>query len=1052
MFFERLIRFFLHHPVAANLLMGLLLLLGLRSLLTIPQEIFPEFRPPEIHIEAELPGANVERVEKTILLPIERALKGEKGIQQVVANATAGKAEIRLELSRDYSREELLGTVKSRVEGIDSLPNALEGLVITPRDDRTQLLWLHLTGGQLHEMLPTADRLQRQLHLQSFVSRVEMVGVGEQELEIIADPDQLYALGLTLGDLKLQLAANNLDLDAGFMRSNERIGIAVRNESAEISRLQTLPISLQNSSQTIPLGEIAEVQYRTKEPGSLSRLNGDPAIGFAVYRHTGADPLATVAQLSNFLEIFNSGLPPGWKTVLWLDESRELASRLSLLTKNGLFGLLLVLGILLFFTHWRIAVWVAAGIPVVYLAAFWAMNIPGIGLTLNVITLFGFLIVSGILVDDALVVSESIYSQYQAASSKQVLGTDDHAQRITQATLAGIRQVAAPAVFGVLTTIAAFMPLTMLEGDLGHAIGAVALVIILCLLFSIVESKLILPAHLHHGFLRHGKLPAEHNRLASRLLESLRRRYQRLLRWSLDRPGLIINIALGCLIITFAAVSSGWVRTTMIPNIADFELEAEIVAPVNAVLADQDRVTAMVEGGLFKANQELQNKYRLDYPPMANLYAVRDTDNRISLNAELTPVNENPVSLTKFVAAWRSHIPSLPTGYSLSLSATAEPEDGINVQLEGVELKTLVDAAEELKDILGSYPGVMDIRDNYGAKQQEYRLVLTEEAKAMGISLDELSQALRAAVYGLEVQRLQLPDREVQINLRYPEGHRDQLTDIANLQIRHSGQWFLLNQLADFAPDASLTSITRVNGQRAVNVFASNDDSLATADQIMDSLEDGYLESLVARYPGLTYRVEGEARESEEVQASLVIAALLAFFSVFALLALPLGSFKTPLLVMAVVPFSLIGVVLAHVLMHIPLNIMSFFGAIALVGVLVNDSLVLLYQYKVNLSAKNSGKAIREVLIDTCRQRFRPILITSVTTFLGVMPIIFETDPEAQWLIPIALSLGVGILFGTLITLVILPALVILTSAKLGRLPLQVRLSEDLRSPFLTGR
>ena len=1044
MFFESLLRYFLGHPVAANLLMCMLLLLGIYSANRIPQEIFPEFQPPEIQIEVKLPAGNVERIENAVLQPIESALKGEKGIKQIISQAEAGQASVAIELDRDASKDEMLGVIKSLIDGIEVFPEELEGLVIKPRDNRSQLLWLHLTGkDDVIQMLPEAEALKEQLLKLPSVSQIELVGVPDQEVEISINPDQLVALGISLNNLQTVLKTNNLDLDAGELKAEKRASLVARNEQVDPESLSQLPIYLGKPNHTIFLGEFAKIRNKFTEPDTVSRLNGKPAIGLALYRATDSDPVAAVTEVDEFVKQYQLALAKKMNITLWLDESRELESRLTLLTKNGFYGLLLVLALLVLLTHWKVALWVALGIPVVYLAAVWGMTLPGVGLSLNVITLFGFLIVSGILVDDALVVSESIYSQYE----KPQLNNSSNSDQAISMSMQGIHKVAVPAVFGVLTTIAAFLPLTQLDGDLGHAIGAVSVVIILCLIFSIVESKLILPAHIHHGFIGNGsKLPDQSHRISQRVLTALSGCYQKLLNRVLNRPGFVLSLALSALIIAISAVSSGWLPTTMLPNIADYELEAELQTPISSTLVEQGEVVRDIEAAMHRANQALKQTYSLPYYPMANMFVVNESRRNLRFVAEMMPETSNPVPLTEFVKHWKQQLPDLPQGYSFSLSATAEPEDGINVQLEGIELQTLVSAAKELKEVLSAYPGVSDIRDNYGMEQKEFRLRLSSEAEMQGISLSQVTRAVREAVYGLEVQRVQLPGKEIKIVLRYPANWRDQLSDISQLPVFINGYWYVLNQLVQLEPYKGLASITRVNGQRAINVYANNDDSVVTADQVMDNLEDGYLETLVRRYPGLTYRVEGEARESEEIQVSLIIATLLAVFAIYALLALPLQSYWQPLLIMSVVPFSFTGVILAHWMMSIPINMMSFFGSIALIGVLVNDSLVLMYQLKLEFetdqknsqSSDNLGmpykgmdqakpQTLKKLLTETCRNRFRPIVMTSVTTFLGVMPIIFESDPEALWLVPIALSLGVGVLFGTLVTLIILPSLVMLT-------------------------
>lgn len=1042
MFFEQSIRQFITHPLAANIFMGFLMLLGLYSYFSIPQEIFPEFRAPEIVIEAQLPGASVERIEKAVIVPIERAVNGERGITRLAAQASAGHASLHLEISRDHAMAEILATVKSRIDSIDTLPTELEGLTVTSRDDRTQLIWLHLTGRDIQDLLPVAEQLQDTLMLQDFISRVELLGAPNQELEIEVKPDALYAFGLTLEALAEQLSANNLDLDAGYLRETSTIGLTISEETTDTAQLANLPIQI-SAEQTILLGEIAELRLKGISPGTLSRFNGQDAIAFAIFRDRNTSPIQAVSELKTFLKTVEQELANDLTLSLWLDESRELSARLNLLASNGVFGIALVMIVLLVFTHWRIALWVSAGLPVTYLAALWGMSLPGVDLTLNVITFFGFLIVSGILVDDALVVGESIHQEYlrlnQTSSPPQdnsTLPSQDRHQHIAHATLTGLKKVSVPAVFGVLTTIMAFIPLTQLEGDIGHAVGAVSLVIILCLIFSIVESKLILPAHLYQSFIRRGALPKSENRVAAYLMDTLLKYYEPLLRAGLRAPGFVITCALASLLIALSAVSSGWIKTTMLPSVADYEIEAELVAPIEATLTETQSVVSRIEAAMVQTNAQLQAQYQLPYPPLAHFYALAEAAHRVSMTAEMTPNPDNPVTLSEFVAAWRTNMDDLPVGYTLSLSATAEPEDGINIQLEGATLGNLVDAAEELKMMLSQYPGVTDIRDNYAAEQPEYRIELTDLAKSMGISLAQIGKVVRGAVHGYEMQRLQLPNQTLPVNLRYPARNRADLSALNQLKLLHNGHWLDLGQLATFTAQSGLASINRVNGMRAVNVFASNDDALATADQIMDDLEDGYLETLVARYPGLTYRVEGEARESDTIQASLIIAACLALFGVFALLALPLKSLTQAALILAVIPFSLTGVIVGHAVMGLSLSIMSFFGAIALIGVLVNDSLVLLYRLQSNMTQRDrQSDTITEVIIATCRQRFRPIFITSITTFFGVIPIIFESDPEALWLVPIALSLGVGILFGTLVTLLVLPALLVLTQRQMSPLP-----------------
>ncbi len=1011
--------FFLAHPMAANLLMILIILFGLYQAFSIEQEIFPNFQPPALIIEAQVLGQNAKTIEQSTALAIERVLTGEPGVERIETAIRDQSIRLVVVLARDADSQQMLGVVKARVDAIDSFPETLEQLLIYPRDDRNQLMWVHLykTRESL-SLYPAVFDIKRSLEQLPSVGKVELHGLANQELVIELKRDMIENRQLSLQAIGLQIRALSLQRGLGNVQGDKATQFLIHGEKVDVLAYKNLPITLDNAIYPVKLGDIATIAIRDEEPRSISRLNGYQAAGLAVYRNNGISPTQAAQDVYIWFETASDDLAEGLLLTSWLNESRELSSRLGLLAGNGIIGFILVLLILVLFTHWRVAIWVAAGLPVIYLGALALMGSSLMGMSINVVTLFGFLIVSGILVDDALVTGESIYTGLQNAPS------NNSSDALAMAAGQGLQAISMPASYGVLTSIAAFFPLTLLGGDIGHAVAAIAWVIILCLAVSLIESKLILPSHIYRSFLMSTALPQDYKPPAEKYLLIVKACYLRHLNTVLRRPGLCLSVSIASFVIAAALLAGNWLKTEMVPSIADFELEAELSVPATATLSEQGQQVIAIEQAMAEANKALQSQYGLAYEPMANLYSFSAPPNKINLVAELVPSTDNPVSLYEFISVWRQYLGDLPAGYSLSLSASSDPDEGINVQFEGSDYLNLQEAAEELKSMLAAYPGVYDIRDNYEKNQRSLAISLSNEGAALGVDLQEVSQNLYYRLQGLEVQRVQLADQEMKVLLRYAKQDRQTVADVMTSQMPlSSGLSIPFDQLVDVQWDYSPTTIYRANGSRVVNVLANTDDTIIGAETVMDHLEDSYLETLIHRYADLTYRLEGEARESDEVSESLLIASILALFAVFALMALPLRSYLQAGLIVLMVPLALAGVIFIHTILGFNLSFTSLFGTIALIGILVNDSLVLIDRFN-----HVQADSLKERLIQTCSNRFRPIVLTSITTFFGVLPILLEKDPEAQWLVPIALSIGVGILFGTLITLLVLPACIMILS------------------------
>lgn len=1029
---KHLYQSFLANSVAATALTIVIILLGSYHLLTIDREIFPDFASPRIQVVVEVRGTTAKQLESSVLVPIERSVKGLKGVTRIESFARDGEAKVLIELDRHASVPELQGIIKSRVDSIDTLPDELETLVVQAEDRRSQVMRVNLVSerqAQLPELSRLAKQILPEIEAIPSVGKVVIQGEPAQVLEIEVSLTTLKTYGLSLADMAEQIRAHNVDIDSGTILGSERdFRVVVNNQTSDANKIAKLPISIPDSNETVSLGNIATIGHGYAQREPITRFDGVNSIGFSIFRVEPSNPTKVADDVQSRLDQLQRTLPTGIKLITWLDESRELSSRTRLLSNNAILGMILVFLSLALFVHWRVAMWVFIGLPVTYLGGLSLMGAPMFDLSINVVTLFGFLIVSGILVDDALIVGESIHSSVRHDSNSTT--------PLIETVYAGVERVASPAIFGVLTTIAAFFPLTMLEGDLGHSLGAVAMVIILCLLVSIFESKLLLPAHLYKSFVNKQSTEFEStqhlSKFGERLMTALHDRYARLLDRCLISPGLCISYGCAVLILAIGLVSSNTIKTIMIPEVADFELKAELQVPVAATKEEIDLVVRGIEQAQRITKEHFLAMHDLDYDPTGYSYSVNDSPTKVSIYTELNPRNDNPLKLGEYVSTWRGNLPELPAGYYFHLSSSAEPDEGINVQLEGNDQAILIAAANELKGVLATYPGVSDVRDNMDSSRPENQISLSHLAINRGITLADVSHTLRHGLLGLEVNKVQTQTGEVSLRLQYPERERRDLGALMQTPYwvgEHES--IALGDLIELEATNSLGLIRRANGSRVVNIYASNDDAILSAESVMDNLEDTYLGTLIERYDNLTYRIEGEAAEADKTSASLIVATLVAIVSVYALLSLPLKSFKSPFLVLAVLPFGIGIIILAHGVFGLAISLPSLFGVIALTGVLVNDSLILVHQFTNGGESPMKAEVgeLKQRLKHACRNRFRPIVITSITTFCGVMPIMLETDPEAMWLVPIAISLGIGVLFGTLITLLLLPCLILLIGA-----------------------
>ena len=720
-------------------------------------------------------------------------------------------------------------------------------------------------------------------------------------------------------------------------------------------------------------------------------------------------------DVKNYIEEQQATLPQGFKLSYWDDDSELVKSRIATLTSNALQGGILVLALLTLFLRPAIAFWVFIGIPVSFMGAFIAM--PIFGVTLNIMSLFGFILVLGIVVDDAIVTGENVYTHLKTAKSGE------------QAAILGTQEVATPVTFGVLTTVAAFLPLAFIEGARGALFAQIPVVVIPVLLFSLIESKFVLPAHLKYIKLRHqkgepSKLEAIQQRFADGFESAILKYYQPILNTALRHKLATVSLFVGVFFIILTMITSGWTKFIFFPRIPSETVRVNLTLPTGTPF----EVTNKYVIDMSEKAQQLQDKYRdpdTGESVILNILATTGgrggVSNSGAVRFEITPAEkrESDIGSRELASEWRDLIGVIPGAESLTFRAEiGRSSDPIDVQLSGTSLTILQDVADNIKNRLATYPTVFDIADSMSDGKEELRIELTQQGLALGLNRVNVAGQVRNSFFGSQVQRIQRGRDDVRVMVRLPIDERRSIADLQNILINTpDGGSVPLSHVATLTAGQSPSTINRIDRYRTLNVTADIEKNNTNMTVLQADLAQ-YLDELMQQYPGVDYKLEGEAKEQRESFGSLAWALVFVFFIIYALLAIPFKSYMQPIIVMSVIPFGMIGAVVGHWIMGMDLTIMSLLGMLALIGVVVNDSLVLVDF--INKKRSEGGDLIEAVKLAGA-SRFRPVMLTSLTTFIGLMPLLFEKATQAQFLIPMAVSLGFGIIFATFITLLLVP-------------------------------
>jgi len=1023
-----LIAWFVHNPVAANLLMLLLLIGGALTALTMKTEVFPTLQPRSVQISVFYPGATPEEVEEAITRRVEEAVLGLDGVDRVRSTASENRGTVTVELKNFADAQTVKDDVETAVSALADFPpaDAEQPRIRVPQPLST-IVSFALTGNVGETALrDVGARIRRDLLAQDGISTVQLRGVREREISIAVSENDLRAYGLRFTEVADALQDASVDLSGGDIRT--RAGeILLRTDARRETGAEFEDIILRASrtGARVRLGDVAVITDGFQQEPLISTFNGHPAV-FVDVQTRGAEDLLSVRNAAvDFVETLR--MPLGIEMELAVDNSQVFQDRLSLLARNAILGFTLVFILLVLVLDLRLAFWVAMGVPISFLGGFALFGAAGV--TLNFITTFGLIVVLGIVVDDAIVVGENTDRERHKGRTGE------------EAAIAGVTGVAAPVLVGVLTTMAAFGPLIFSGGTFGEISRPIPIVVICILAISLVEAFFILPAHLAHGHAwSRGPLAAIQNRVARYLtafaagpVNNWAHRAARM-RYLVAAAGIVILIAL----ISLAA--TGVVRFIFFPSIEAEEITADISlpdgSPFSATRAAAEQMIAAAEA--LQAEYAGQNQPVIesiestiggrtslfDGPGSSSVTTISSNLSQIIIR--LTPASIRTLSSSELEALWRERTGDLPGVEQLSVVSSAGPQEAdIAYELTHPDSEALEAAARRLAIGLAELDGVAEIRDGLDRGKRQLNFSITPAGEAAGLTSRTIARQVRQAFFGEEVQRIQRGSDEVRVYIRYPQEDRASLGDIDNLRIRTSdNQTLPLNVAATIHETRSFTRIERTDGRRTVEITADVNEALVTPNQIRQQVETTLLPELASTWPELRWELEGEGREQAEDFSSLSRGLLIALIVMYTLLATQLRSYIQPLIILIAIPFGIGGAILGHFLMGYALSFPSIFGMVALSGVVVNASIILIDRYNLNMAERGMRPA--DAIAEAASRRFRPILITTLTTVLGLLPIISEQSPQAQFLAPMVVSLGTGLLFASVAIVTLLPALVLI--------------------------
>ncbi len=1015
--FEGIVAWFTRNHVAANLLMIAVVATGLLVARTIRQEIYPTYTLDQVEIEMQYRGASPEEVEYSIIVPIESELRGLSVVREIRSAASEGRAQVNVELVPGTDRNRGLQEITAAVQRISLFPDEAEPPVIGLDGGRRRgVMYLSVYGDlDQQDLIKFGRQIESGLLAEPEISLVELRGVRQPEIHVEVSQAKLRSLGIRLEDIADAIDQSALDVPAGSIKTpggDFLLKTAERREFA--SEFREIAVVSNSDGTKVRLSDIATVKDGFEESERENYYEGKPSIWIGVYSSESQSPLTVAAAVNRFIAREQPNLPSSVGMVVAYDRSNEYRERIDMLMTNGAIGLMLVVLALGLFLELRVAFWTAAGIPVSILGSLFLL--PAMDASINMISLFGFIITLGIVVDDAVVVGEDIFHKMSQGMSR------------LEASIAGVRAMSVPVVFAVSTNIIAFLPLLFVPGSTGRFFYVLPAVVIAVFTVSLIECLFILPAHLAYQSRRKGfrwfqRFNEWQTRLRIRLDDAIDRWYSPVINRVIEQRYLVCGVFIAGLILVAAYTFSGRVNFAFRPSIETPFVQAEIKMPSGTTVDRTREIAYEIERA---ARAALAGHDEKDIVTGISMSVAEGGSSSAEVSVRLVEQSQRKITAAQFADLWRNTIPNIPDLESVFFDYLIGPGGSaeIDVQLSHPEIDVLREAATEVADAIASYPGVEDVKKGFGSEMPQFNFEIKPAGRSMGITARELGRQIRHAFYGAEALRQPRERDELRVMVKLPENERRSLGALESFLVQApNGGEIPLTQAARIIPTQAPVRVERVNGARVHNVLANVVPGETTGNKVLSSFEVAELPAILAKYPGLQYSFEGEQREQRESMISFAWGLLASLFVIYALMASLLRSYVQAVIVFMMIPWSLAGAVVGHVIMGFDLSVFSIFGMIALCGMVVNGAFVMELTRAEYLA---EGKSPVEAIRLAAQRRFRPIFLTALTTFLGLAPMIFETSLQALFLVPMAISLGVGTVVSAVVVMTFIPAMMVI--------------------------
>jgi multidrug efflux pump subunit AcrB len=1030
---KRVMAAFARNTVFANIVLVMIFMAGGIAVMSMIRETFPEFSLDIITISVPFPGADPEEVEEGISQKIEEAIEGLEGVKQYTTQSSENVGTAIIEVKENYDIDDVLDRVRTNVNTISTFPVDAEKPVITELILKDPVMLLYLSGDMSERRIKEwSEKIKDEIQQLPEISRVQIFGTRGYEINIEVSEERLREYGLTFNMVKDAIRRSSLNLAGGTIRTRgEEIRVRTMGRKYTGEALSSIVVLARPEGEIITLDRVATINDGFTEDPINALINGEPSVLLIIYKTKEEDALVISEAVQQFISQKQQQLPAGANIKIFYDNTDMLRSRISLLTKNGIIGLMIVFLVLWCFLNARLSFWGGMGIPISIagaLAILWAM-----GGTINMISLFGLIMVLGIVVDDAIIVGEAIY--FHRKQGKPPL----------KAAVDGVSEVGMPVIAAVTTTIVAFIPLFYVGGIMGKFIAILPAVVIACLVVSLLECFILLPAHLSN-------LPdpnASNNNLnpLTRRLEIVNRLTTSGMEWFIARiytpllskalywRYISFCIAISTLLLTIGLVKGGILKFEVFPEIDGFIMTSTVEFPSGTPPDVTKQAIEQIDAALLRLAKHTQTSSgdpiiedRMSLVGQTMEEIPRSGPHLGSVQAILLDSERRGVHSKDLMFKWEKEVGPIPGVKSLTFAGfgIGPPGAPIEVWLQGRDMGDILAAADDLMDRLRKFEGVFQIRSDFSPGKNEMRLELKPQARTLGLTVDDLARQIYAGYYGDEATRLQRGRDDIRIKVRYTADERSKISNLERVRVRtRNGHEVPLISVADISFASGYSTITRTDGMRRVAVSADVDTNKANANEIFSELSSSFFPQLKQRYPEINVALQGEQKKMRESLGTLFVGYPLAILGIFIIIATMFRSYAQPFVIMFTVPFGIIGAVLGHLLLGYDLSIMSVFGMVALTGVVVNDAIVLIERVNENIA---EGMPFFDAILSGGARRFRAIFLTSISTVGGLAPMIMETDLQAKFLIPMALSIAAGIAFATVLTLVLVPSLLTLLS------------------------